>query len=206
MKTQAEQKFHEIIKTCFHEKLKPLKFKKKANNFYRDLGELGQIINIQKSMFRSKEEISFTVNIGIFSPLFWNAEYNHQNEQPPIYPTESVCAIRKRIGKFLQGKDTWYELNKTTNTEPIQTEILQTLEKKILPFLEKVNNNEKLIKYLENEYQNYNKNYLRFILYGELKQTNKLKKLYPTLIKECTKNQIKHIQEKANKYGIKSFV
>ena len=64
MKTITEQNFDVIIKDCFQAILKPLGFKKKGNNFYRQLQDLGQIINIQKSSFYSKDHILFTINIG----------------------------------------------------------------------------------------------------------------------------------------------
>ena len=49
MKTISEIKFDKVIKDGFHEILKPLGFKKKANNFYLKLDTIGQIINVQKS-------------------------------------------------------------------------------------------------------------------------------------------------------------
>lgn len=48
MKTVTQEKFEKIIKQGFQEILKSLGFKKKTNNFYLQLEELGQIINIQK--------------------------------------------------------------------------------------------------------------------------------------------------------------
>lgn len=206
MKTKAELKFDDIIKTCFHERLKPLKFKKRGNNFYRDLGEVGHIINIQKSMFGSKENISFTANIGIFSPIFWDSIYNFKNEpNPPSYPTEPVSIIRKRIGRFIDVKDKWYDLDKRTETEPLKYEISGTLEAKVLPFFEKIRTNNDLIRYLEQEYDKYDSNYLRFVLYGELGMTNKLENIYRILINECNEYQIESINEKAVKYGIEKI-
>lgn len=48
MKTETQEKFEKIIKQGFQEILKPLGFKKKANNFYIELEELGQIIKRPK--------------------------------------------------------------------------------------------------------------------------------------------------------------
>lgn len=203
MKTKAEIKFEDIIKTCFHEKLKTLNFKKKANNFYRDLGETGHIINVQKSMFRSKENISFTVNIGIFSPVFWNSEFNFKGDpEPPKYPTEPVSIIRKRFGAFIGAQDKWYELNEQTNIGPIKKEISEVLEEKILPYFEKIKTNQALLKYLEEEQQNQHSNYLKFIMYGELGLRDKLHEIYPILINACTKHQMDRIKERARKYRI----
>ena len=100
MKSEIEQEFETIIKNCFQTVLKPLGFKKKGNNFYRKLQDLGQIVNVQKSKFNSKEHISFTINTGLFIPEFWLIFYNYQGKSVPDYPTEPECAIRQRIGKL----------------------------------------------------------------------------------------------------------
>lgn len=70
MKTIAEQKFDSIINDSFKALINPLGFKKKGNNFYRQLPEFGQIVNVQKSMFYSKENIHFTINTGLFIPEY----------------------------------------------------------------------------------------------------------------------------------------
>ena len=152
MKTEAELKFSEILKSCFHEKLKPLKFKKRSKNFYRNLGDLGQIINVQKSMYGTKKNISFTANIGIFSPVYWRYVYNFKDElDPPFYPTEPVCIIRKRFGRFIDGKDKWYDVDARTDIEPIKSEISEVMDNKILPFFEKIKTNYDLLNYIEND-------------------------------------------------------
>ena len=55
MKTVSQIKFDSVIKEGFQELLKPLGFKKKANNFYLQLDSLGQIINVQKSRWGTRE-------------------------------------------------------------------------------------------------------------------------------------------------------
>lgn len=74
MATLAEEKFKRVVKEIYHNSLKPLGYLKKANNFYLP-GEVGKIINLQKSTFYSADYIKFTVNVGVFSPLYWSAYY-----------------------------------------------------------------------------------------------------------------------------------
>jgi hypothetical protein len=59
MKTVSGIKFDRIIKEGFHELLKPMGFKKKANNFYL---------------------IRFTINTGIFVPEFWVVFYDYRDK------------------------------------------------------------------------------------------------------------------------------
>lgn len=63
MNTETQEKFDRIIKESFTEILKPLGFKKKANNFYLPLEKIGHIINIQKSYYSPKDDIRFTINV-----------------------------------------------------------------------------------------------------------------------------------------------
>ena len=91
MKTVSEAKFDQIIKESFQELLKPLGFKKKANNFYLQLDGLGQIVNIQKSNYGTKDSIRFTINTGIFVPEYWLAYCNYRIVGNPEYPTEPEC-------------------------------------------------------------------------------------------------------------------
>lgn len=119
MKTLTQIKFDSIIKCGFHEILKPLGFKKKAHNFYIQLEDIGQIINIQKSQWGSKDCISFTINTGIFVPEYWlGLDYN-KNKELPKYPTEPECFIRKRIGEIRQQNDTWYKIEDDTDEKKL---------------------------------------------------------------------------------------
>lgn len=139
MKTETQEKFDKIIKEGFQEILKTFGFKKKANNFYLQLEELGQIINIQKSKWSTKDEISFTINTGIFVPEYWSVFYNYQNEEILKFPTEPVCLIRKRIGELRNQKDTWYELKNITNENVIVEEMKSNILDFIFPHFEKLN-------------------------------------------------------------------
>jgi len=64
-----------------------LAFKKKGNNFYLQLDNIGQIVNVQKSMWGNKSKIDFTLNIGIFVPEYRRAYYKF-DKPTPNYPTE----------------------------------------------------------------------------------------------------------------------
>lgn len=54
MKTVVELKFDAMVKEAFHHTLKPLGFKRKGNNFYIKVNDVGKIINLQKSTLYSK--------------------------------------------------------------------------------------------------------------------------------------------------------
>ena len=162
MKTPAQIKFNEIIKNVFHENLKPIGFKKKNQNFYRQMDKIGHIINIQKSIYKSNECISFTVNVGIFSENYWFHKYNFKNEKtPPSYPTEPVSIIRERIGKIIGEHDKWYEIDAETEIEPIKSELTDALNKIIIPYFDSITNFNELKYYINNNYSSYDENTLK---------------------------------------------
>jgi len=181
MKTDTEQHFDTIIKDCFQTILKPLGFKKKGNNFYRRLHDLGQIINIQKSSFYSKDHISFTINTGLFIPEYWLTFYTYHNGDIPIYPTEPSCAIRQRIGKLrYNGMDTWFELNSTVDITELKKETTDNVLNYIVPYFEKNKTKEDVLYLLQDQNDNLDK-FVRIIIYGEYKQFDKAQMEYDKL-------------------------
>lgn len=127
MKTKTEIKFDELISNGFQLLLKPLEFKKKRYNFYLQREDLGQIINIQKSFWYSKDHIHFTINTGIFIPEYWKAVYNYHGREVPNFPTEPECIIRKRIGKLKKQGDIWYDLNEKTDLKKLIAEMQENV-------------------------------------------------------------------------------
>ena len=182
MKTRAESIFDKVIKDCFHKTLKPLGFKKKGNNFYLPLSGLGQIINIQKSMYGTKTEISFTINTGIFIPEYFLAAYTYETEIPD-YPTEPSCAVRQRIGQLRGENDKWYEINENTNEQTLLAQMQENLDDFILPYFAKTSTRELFIQALD---------ILpltlpilgKLMLYGVLKEFEKARQEYEIVIQE----------------------
>lgn len=183
MKTIAEQKFDTIIKDCFLSVLKPLGFKKKANNFYRQLPDLGQIVNVQKSMFYSKEHISFTINTGIFIPEYWLVYYDYHDGNIPEYPTESACAIRQRIGDLRYKRDTWFEISSDTDIEVLKRETSDNVTNYIIPYFEKNKNKTNIVNLLEDKSIPLSK-FARLIIYGEYKNHEKAQTEFDLLKKD----------------------
>ena len=201
MKTETQEKFDKIIKEGFQEVLKPFGFKKKANNFYLQLEELGQIINIQKSKWSTKDEISFTINTGIFVPEYWSVFYNYQNEEIPKFPTEPTCLIRKRIGEIRNQKDTWYELKNRTNENIIIEEMKSNIIDFIFPYFENLNTKQKLLSEIENLL--VSPSLSKMITFAELNQLDNAKAEYQKLLtKETNPYFSANVKEYGRKYKL----
>lgn len=202
MKTLTESKFDQIIKNGFHDILKPKGFKKKAHNFYLRRQEIGQIVNIQKNSFYSKDRISFTINTGIFVPEYWAGLYYNIGKELPIFPTEPECLIRQRIGKLRNQNDTWYDVDEETDENEVIIEMRINLENYILPYFERTKTKDGFLEMLDKNELPLNQ-LGKLVVYGELNQILKAKLEYDKLLKESTNNHfIKTVQEYGRKYGL----
>ncbi len=200
MKTISEAKFERVIKEGFHELLKPLGFKKKANNFYLPLDGIGQIINIQKSSFGNKENISFTINTGIFVPQYWLAFYNYNNKGLPSYPTEPDCLLRNRIGRLKKQHDTWYDIEENTNEQDLIYEMRKNVIDFILPYFNKVSSIQVLIEEVDGS--DYFSPIGKLAIYAELNYFDKAKQAYELLLKNTTApGSLLTLKEYGQKYG-----
>jgi len=203
MKTETQEKFDRIIKESFIEILKPLGFKKKANNFYLPLDKIGHIINIQKSYYSTKDDIRFTINVGIFSPEYWLACFNYSNKDVPAFPTEPECMIRERIGCMRGLSDTWYNITTTTDVEELIAEMKYNISSFILPFLEKLNTEQKLINELETSEHTLLHTAAKMTFFAELKLLDKARTEYRKISKEnYNPYQIARLKEYAEKQGL----
>lgn len=180
MKTVAEQIFDTIIRDCFQAVLKPLGFKKKGNNFYRHLPDIGQIVNIQKSSFYSKEHISFTINTGLFIPEYWLTYYTYHNGKIPDYPTEAICAIRQRIGKLKYNIDKWFVIAVNTDIGELKKEMTENVVCYIIPYFERHKTKNDILQILQDDKVNLD-NFTRLIIFGEYKHFDKAQLEYNSL-------------------------
>ncbi len=200
MKTETQKKFDRIIKESFIEILKPLGFKKKANNFYLQLEKIGHIINIQKSYYSTKDDIRFTINVGIFSPEYWLACFNYHNKDVPAYPSELECMIRERISGMRGLRDIWYNITPMTDIEELITEMKYNISSFILPFFEKLNTVQKLINELEAS-ETLLHTAAKMTFFTELKLLDKARAEYRKISKErYNSQQMVNLKDYAEKH------
>ena len=152
MKTETEKKFDHLVSKIIWPEFKKDGYKKSGNNFrYFDDSGFGKIVNFQKSMYGNKNDIRFTVNIGVYLSDY---EFYHSRTQSGNKFTEVKCAIRKRIGDLLNTRDKWYELTEETNTNRLYREIGNDFSGAVIPFLNRIQSKEDTIDLLA-ENSNY---------------------------------------------------
>lgn len=137
MPTLQNDIFKQAVKVA-HQLLKPLGYKKKGNNFYRLDGEIGCLLNFQRSIYNDSNYIRFTLNIALDAPKIRVFQFPKTNAD---YPCEAECVIRLRIGQLLPEKqDYWYEITPYTDEEKLYAELKIHIEQYIIPYFSKQGN------------------------------------------------------------------
>jgi Domain of unknown function (DUF4304) len=149
-KTLTRERFDNLISIILWPEFKTRGYRKTGNNFrFYSADGWGRIVNIQKSMSSLKNDIRFTINTGLYLP-----------EADTIFETpiaekflEPDCLVRKRIGK-LNGlqKDLWYDLNENTPPNELEGTISQDFSQFILPYLEKIQSRDDILKQIIREH------------------------------------------------------
>jgi hypothetical protein len=199
MKSPGELIFNNIIKDGFTEILKPLGFKKKGNNFYRNLEQIGHVVNVQKTVWGTKEKTNFSINVGVFVPEFWMVYFNFHNKEIPDFPLAVDCLINKRIGAIRNDRDIWFEVSNETDEPALRTEIRRNVKEYILPYLEKFDSRENLLQHLGVEDMPLLQ-LGKMITYGEFTMLDDVKAEYQRLL---TKYTDPDFQKKIRNFGRK---
>jgi hypothetical protein len=188
MKTIAEEKFDKLIK-AYHLTLKPIGFKKKGNNFYLQKSDFGQHINFQKSPWRTKDNISFTINTGVFLPEFWSALDYNSGKAIPEFPSETQCILRRRIGELRRENDTWWDINEKTDLEGLTSTLLTNLTEVILPHFNYMKTKNEIKELINKQTNSGVPPYEKMIALGELGDIENAQTEYDKLKHDSRHNQ-----------------
>ena len=203
MKTAANR-FSNVIKEVASTILKENGFKKQGLNFYRPIDEISHTINIQKDKWNTKEEIRFTLNIGVFSNKYWLSEFDYDEAcKLPKFPNESTSIVRERIGELKLGKDHWYTIESQKLEYALIKELKEDIKKYVLPFLNSITNVNELIQYLKNNQTDHGNDYKLFIMLAEEGFLEEAEVVYSKM-KKSTSNidRLKSLTKKGAGYKI----
>ncbi|HLL60282.1 MAG TPA: DUF4304 domain-containing protein, partial [Candidatus Nitrosocosmicus sp.] len=96
-----------IVLKHVHQVLKPLGYKKMGKRFFKYINDIIFLIDVQKTVYGTKDDTSITVNVGIYSRVLAKATFHYESETPPYY----ICHYHERIGMFTdKKKDKWWDL------------------------------------------------------------------------------------------------
>lgn len=125
----AQTAFADLVSALFREFARDLGFSRERNTFRRSDRGNTALIQVQKSSKSERTRVSFTVNLGVFSAAATTGD-------PPRRPSLEDCHWRERIGFLLPGRrDTWWEVDATTNVDRLKAELVTYLRSYALPVL-----------------------------------------------------------------------
>lgn len=128
MPTTREQ-YHGLISTVIAADLRGRGFRKRRNTFFRRADAGWTLIDFQASQFGTRDEVSFTVNLGVSFVELQQADEGQ--------PSLTRAHIRQRIGAVLDRPgDAWWNLHPTSNQTAVGDEVKEALDRAAIPWLE----------------------------------------------------------------------
>lgn len=127
--------FDEICKGTINPFFKDFGFRKRTIHFTRQVNDITQCFNIQKSQWNSNNDsVTFTFNFGFYNAEIYSivADKETQNEFPKTYD----CFIQNRLGMFSHNRDHWYTLSKNIDVKKTAEQIKTDLEEYLKPMFD----------------------------------------------------------------------
>lgn len=121
-----------------------------------------------------------------------------------MYPTESQCAIRQRIGWLKYKHDKWFEVNETTEADALVAETKDNVLNYILPYFETAKTKKDVLQLLDKKQLSMSHIFAKLIIYGEYQEFDKAQKEYSSLLndKYIVANLKSSLDEYKVKYGL----
>jgi hypothetical protein len=141
MTTDLTASFNELIKDVLWPAFKRLGYKKSGNNFrYYDVAGWGKIVQFQKASYNPANELSFTVNIGLY---LLDYDYYLCGETSGRIFQEPACVVRKRISQFPGGQtNEWLTFTETGDKTLLFNKLSADFTQHIHPYLAAVKSKE----------------------------------------------------------------
>jgi Domain of unknown function (DUF4304) len=97
------------------------------------VGDDWLIINFQKSAYSDRDEVRFTVNLGVGLAAHRAGARSWPDDKPP--PAHKGH-LRERLGPAGGDEDTWWPVDSATDLEGVAADVLQRLARDGIPWLE----------------------------------------------------------------------
>lgn len=150
MTSLLEQRFNSVIQKALTEPLALHGFRKRGRAFARQFDTLAWVIDVQRSRYNTREEITFTVNCGVYVPRVLNL---YAGLPEPTNPTSTYCCIDARIGMLAEEPlDKWWTMRGETQfSEDKHTadDVQERITIHALPFLECLPSTYEVAQFLE---------------------------------------------------------
>lgn len=128
-------------------------FRKQGTTFWRDHGEVIDVVNVQKSRWNDSGSAEFTLNLG----LYWKRIHELLNEPlKSTPPKEYQCTVQQRLGflfpataAFPQGRDYWWQVSAGSDPASVAGEVVDQLERFGLPWMARLHDLDATLEYIQ---------------------------------------------------------
>jgi len=112
--------------------LKDLGFRRQSNHLHRRPEDLVHGIHFQASMWGSRDEGEFTLNLLVTSPALYRCWTGHSL---PANPATAAFPYPERIGLLMPSRrDHWWDVNPDTNTDALAGDVIGALFEYAIPY------------------------------------------------------------------------
>lgn len=148
--TNLKKEFDEICKEAIIPFFKEIGFKRKTLHFTRQINDITQCFNVQKSKWNSyNDSVTFTFNFGFYNEDI--SSFVAESEINNDFPKTSDCFIQNRLGFFSHQRDHWYTITKNIDSTTTAENIKSDLEKYLKPIFESYTSLETLKQFIEKD-------------------------------------------------------
>lgn len=141
-KNAVDLRIDEIVRHSIHPFLRERGFIRKGRTWNRDLGEVRHVINIQTDARFERDDLdrspipsSFTVNLGVFIPYYYETMWSEAT--PPSFIKEDVCPIHYRMRDPDDPRqEHWWFVDTATDIETVGRDVANALIRDGLPFVD----------------------------------------------------------------------
>lgn len=127
--------FDEICKRTIIPFFKDFGFKRKTLHFARQIKNITQCFNVQKSQWNSYDDsMTFTFNFGFYNSDI--AEIISDKKTQLEFPKTYDCFIQNRLGHFSHNRDHWYKLAKNIDKNEVAGQIKNDLSNHLKPLFD----------------------------------------------------------------------
>ncbi len=135
-------------------------FSARGKTLYRDAAPLQHVVELQLARWGTEEAGAATLNLGISMPDVYTLVWGHP---PSAFTKITDCIVRVRIGALADGgrlldrqnaTDQWWEFDPETDIARLGQEMSYALQARGLPFLDRFDSSEAVLKFLT-EHENH---------------------------------------------------
>jgi len=130
--------------------LKAAGFRRQGNHLHRAVEGLVHAVNFQGSQWGSADSGSFTVNLGVASPLLYTTWSGTPFPSNPA-TTHALFPVGLRIGRLMPSPhDHWWKVDEATNLDVLSNEVAGAILEYGLPFFDGFKSASSMLLHLRN--------------------------------------------------------